>query len=108
MSQERQRDVRRKYDAKPRSCGRRRCEVWPLHDSLDDHLTNRSRSLRPTNGAKGLQRRDLLRDATVDAKTDETIAEGNESGHRIAEPPPSGFGRERAGVGKQRVGQSGD
>ena len=29
VSQERQRDVRRKYNAKPRSCGRRRCEVWP-------------------------------------------------------------------------------
>ena len=42
-----------------------------MHDSLDDHLTNRSRSLRPTNGAKGLQRCHLLRDATVDAKTDE-------------------------------------
>ena len=42
------------------------------------------------------------------AKTDETIAEGNKSGHRTAEPPPSGFGGERAGVGKQRVGQSGD
>ena len=79
-----------------------------MHDSLDDHLTNRSRSLRPTNGAKGLQRCDLLWDATVDAKTDETFAEGDKSGHRIAEPPPSGFGGECAGVGKQRVGQSGD
>src|SRR5208282_2722440 len=26
-----------------------------LHYPLDDHLTNRSRSLRPPNGAKGLQ-----------------------------------------------------
>jgi hypothetical protein len=67
-------------------------------------LTDGSRSLRPTNGAKGLQRRDLLRDATVDAKANETIAEGDKLAHRTAEPPPSGFGGERASVGKLRIG----
>src|SRR5271166_3122903 len=77
MPQERQREVRGKYDAKTRGRDHRRCEVRALHDPLDDHLTNRSRSLRPPNGAKGLQRRDLLGNDAVDAKADETMAKGD-------------------------------
>ena len=54
MSQEHQRDVRWKYHAKLRSCGRRHGESWPLDDALGDQLTDGSRSLGPANGGKGL------------------------------------------------------
>ena len=79
-----------------------------MHDSLGDHLTDGSRSFRSTNNAKGLQRRDLLGNAAIDAKADEPIAEGDKRSDRIAKPPPSCLGGERACVGKRRFGESGD
>jgi hypothetical protein len=74
-----------------------------LHDYLGDHLTDGSRRLRSTDGAKGIQRRDLLRNATVDAKADEPIAEGDKRSHRIAKSPPCRLGGERSGIGKRRI-----
>ena len=79
-----------------------------MHDSLGDHLTDGSRSFRSTNNAKGLQRRDLLGNAAIDVKADEPIAEGDKRSDRIAKPPPSCLGGERACVGKRRFGESGD
>ena len=80
----------------------------PCTNSYGDHFADGSRRLRPPDGGKGLQRRDLLGDAAVNAKANETMAERDKCGHRISQPPPSGFGGERTGVGKQRIGQSGD
>ena len=54
MPQEHQRDIRRKYHAKLRSCGRRHGESRPLDDALGDQLTDGSTSLGPANGGKGL------------------------------------------------------
>jgi hypothetical protein len=79
-----------------------------LHDSLGDHLIDGSRSFRSSNNAKGLQRRDLLGNAAIEAKANEPIAEGDKRSDRIAKSPPSRLGGERACVGKRRVGECGD
>ena len=50
----------------------------PCTNSFDDHLDDGSRSFRPTDSAKGLQRRDLLGNAPVGAEAGEPIAEGGE------------------------------
>ena len=78
MSQEQHRDVRRKYYTKLRSCSHRDGESRPLDDTLSDHLRDRSRSVGPTNGGKGLQCCSLLRHLAIDAKAGEAIAKSYE------------------------------
>jgi hypothetical protein len=79
-----------------------------LHESLGDHLIDGSRSFRCTYNAKGLQRRDLLGNAAIEAKANEPIAEGDKPSDRIANSPPPRHGGERASLGKRRFGESGD
>ena len=108
MSKEPQRDLGRKDHAKPQSRGRRQSESRPLDDAPGDHPADRSCSVDPANGSEGFECRGLLRHIAIGAIADETTAESDKRAHGADELPLSRFGGERTGVGKHRVGESGD
>jgi hypothetical protein len=53
MSQQKQREVGRKYNVKLRSRNYRYLESWTLEDPLYNHLANKAGGVGPSNGSEG-------------------------------------------------------